>query len=154
MTKSKKNKNIVNSRYFRFQTWVCKNVSNEVLLVWFKYQAKNSSRSGVSVLREWQKCTLPSPPLSKDEGLRDINHIMSTGNLIWGVNSVTISYLIRYDNLLQNAADIITKWGTILLDIITNATEIYYKMGQVLYYKMRQFYYKMQQLLQIVTILL
>ena len=79
---------------------------------------------------------------------------MSTGNLIWGVNSVTVSYLIRYHSLLQNATDIITKWGTILLDIITKATEVYYKIGQVLYYKMRQFYYKMQQLLQIVTILL
>ena len=79
---------------------------------------------------------------------------MSIENLILGINSVTVSYLIRYDSLLQNAADIITKWGIILLDIITKATEVYYKIGQVLYYKMRQFYYKMQQLLQIVTILL
>ena len=51
----------------------------------------------------------PSPPLSKDEGLRDIEHIMSIGNLILGVNSVTVSYLIHYDSLLQNATDIITK---------------------------------------------
>ena len=34
---------------------------------------------------------------------------MSIGNLIWGVNSVTVSYLIHYDSLLQNATDIITK---------------------------------------------
>ena len=30
-------------------------------------------------------------------------------NLILGVNSVTVSYLIHYDSLLQNAIDIITK---------------------------------------------
>ena len=51
----------------------------------------------------------PTPPLSKDEGLRDIEHSMSIGNLILGVNSVTVAYLIRYDSLLQNATDIITK---------------------------------------------
>ena len=34
---------------------------------------------------------------------------MIIGNLISGVNSVTVSYLIRYDSLLQNAIDIITK---------------------------------------------
>ena len=61
---------------------------------------------------------------------------MSIRNLILGVNSATVSYLIHYNSLLQNA------------------TEIYYKMRQVFYYKMRQFYYKMRQLLQIATILL
>ena len=49
------------------------------------------------------------PPFSKDEGLRDIGHIMSIGNLIFGVNIVAVSYLIRYGSLLQNATDIITK---------------------------------------------
>ena len=34
---------------------------------------------------------------------------MSIRNLIVGVNSVTVSYLIRYDSLLQNATDVITK---------------------------------------------
>ena len=34
---------------------------------------------------------------------------MSIGNLILGVNSVTVSYLIHYDTLLQNATDVITK---------------------------------------------
>ena len=53
---------------------------------------------------------------------------MSIGNLILGVNSVTVSYLIHYDSLLQNAT-------TILLQ---NATEVYYKMSQIFYYKMRQ----------------
>ena len=78
-----------------------------------------------------------SPLLSKGEELRDIAHIMSIGNLILGVNSVTVSYLIHYDSLLQNATAI----------LLQNATEVYYKMHRV-------FYYKMQQLLQIATILL
>ena len=51
----------------------------------------------------------PSPPLSKDEGLKDIGQIMNIGNLILGVNSVMVSYLICYDCLLQNATDVITK---------------------------------------------
>ena len=34
---------------------------------------------------------------------------MSIRNLIFGVNSVTVSDLIRYDSLLQNATDVITK---------------------------------------------
>ena len=34
---------------------------------------------------------------------------MSIGNLILGINSVTVSYLIRYDSLSQNARYIITK---------------------------------------------
>ena len=51
---------------------------------------------------------------------------MSIRNLIFGVNSVTVSDLIRYDSLLQNATAI----------LLQNATEVYYKMGQVFYYKM------------------
>ena len=31
--------------------------------------------------------------------------------------------------------------------LLENAREVYYKIGQVLHYKMRQFYYKMRQLL-------
>ena len=34
---------------------------------------------------------------------------MSIRNLIFGVSSVTVSDLICYDNLLQNATDVITK---------------------------------------------
>ena len=55
------------------------------------------------------KYTLPFPPLSKGEGLRDIGHNMSIKNVIWSINSVTVSYLIHYDSLLQNASDFITK---------------------------------------------
>ena len=46
--------------------------------------------------------------------------------------------------LLQNAAAI----------LLQNATDVYCKIRQIFYYKMRQFYYKMQQLLQIVRNLL
>ena len=105
--KNKKNMTIVKDWYFRFQTWLCQ--SFEVLLAWFKFQAKIPGRSGVCVQGEWQKYTPPSPPLSKDEGLKNIGHSMSIRNLIFGVNSVTVSYLIHYDSLLQNATNIITK---------------------------------------------
>ena len=76
---------------------------------------------------------------------------MSIGNLILGVNSVKVSCFSHYDTLLQNLTDIITKCDRSLLQ---NATEVYYKMGQVSYYKMRQFEYKIRQLLQITTTLL
>ena len=51
-------------------------------------------------------------PLSKHDGLRDIGHIMSIRNLRLSVSSVTVSYLIHYDSLLQNATDIITKYDS------------------------------------------
>ena len=53
---------------------------------------------------------------------------MNTRNLIFAVNSVTVSDLIRYDSLLQNATAI----------LLQNATDVYYKMRQAFYYKMRQ----------------
>ena len=69
----------------------------------------------------------PLPPLrSQNEGLRDIGHSMGIGNLILGVNSVTVSHLIHYDSLLQNAV------------------EVCYKMCQAFYHKMRQFYCKIR----------
>ena len=40
---------------------------------------------------------------------------MSIRNLIFGVNSVTVSYLIRYDSLLQNATAILLQNGTAIL---------------------------------------
>ena len=77
-----------------------------------------------------KKIPPPSPPLSKDNVLKDIGHIMSIENLILGVNSVTVSYLIHYDSLSQNPTAI----------LLQNATEVYYKTSQDFYYKMRQFY--------------
>ena len=69
----------------------------------------------------------PYPPLFKDEALKKIGHSMSIRNLTFGVNSVTVSDLIRYDSLLQNATAI----------LLQNAVKVYCKMRQVLYYKMR-----------------
>ena len=88
---------------------MCQNVPNEVLLAWFKFQAKILSCSGVCVQGEWQKYTPLSPPLSTDKGLKDVGHSMSIGNIILGVSSVTVSYLILFVSLLQNTTDIITK---------------------------------------------
>ena len=107
----------------------------------------------VCVLGEWQKCTLPSPPFTKDERLGDIEHSVSIGNLIWDVNSVTVSYLTCYDSLLQNATDIITKRDIDLLQdapglllqnmtVITNCENLITKCDS---------YYKMRRLLQIAT---
>ena len=69
-----------------------------------------------------------SPQLSKDEGLKNIGHIMSIGNLILGVNSVTVSCLTHYCSLLQN-----------VIVLLKNRDS---------YYNMRQFHYEMRQLLQ------
>ena len=76
---------------------------------------------------------------------------MSIGNLIVGVNGVTVSYLIHCDSLLQNTTAL----------SLQNSTEVHYKIHQMFYYKMQKFYYKlrrfyyiMRQLLQIATILL
>ena len=93
--------------------------------------------------------------LSKNEGQKDIEHSMSIENLILGVYSVTVSYLIRYDSSLQNATDIITKYErsilqnasgfllqntTVLLQnaaLITNSDNFITKCDS--YYKMRQY---------------
>ena len=76
---------------------------------------------------------------------------MSTENLILGVNSVVVPYLIRYDSLLQNGTYIITKCNSYFIikcdrSLLQNAS------GFLL--QNLQFYYKMCQLLQIATILL
>ena len=59
-----------------------------------------------------RKTPSPSPLLSKDEGLRDVGHSMRIGYLIFGVNAVTVLYLIHYDSLLQNVTGIITRCGS------------------------------------------
>ena len=99
---------------------VCQNVSIDILSAWFIFRAKIPTHSGACLGGEWQKYTrFFFRSLTKDEGLKDIGNSMNIGNLILGINNVTVSYLIQYGNLLQNA------------------TEIYYKMRQVFYYKMR-----------------
>ena len=134
---------------------MCQNVSNEFLLAWFKFQAKISSQSEVRVQGEGQKYTPPSPLLSKDEGLKDFGPSMSMGNLYLGVNSVTVSYLIHYDRLLQNATDIITKCDSYFIKkcdrrLLQNVSGFYCKMRRF-YYRMGQLL-KMRHLLQIATV--
>ena len=63
---------------------------------------------------------------------------------------LTVSYLVHYNTLLQNAADIIAKCDSYL---IAKCDKSYDKMRQMFYYKMWQFYYKIRQLLQNVSIL-
>ena len=61
--------------------------------------------------------------LLKDEEPRDIANTLSmvleTRNLILGVKVLAVSYLVHYDNSLQNLRDIITKWTSILLQDAT-----------------------------------
>ena len=45
--------------------------------------------------RQRQRYTTLPPPLSKDEGVKDIGHSMSIKNLILGVNSVMVSYCLH-----------------------------------------------------------
>ena len=73
---------------------------------------------------------------------------MSITKLIFDVNSATVSNLIRYDSLLQNAIDVITKCDSYFItkydrSLLQNASEFFYKM--------LHFYYKMRQLLQNAT---
>ena len=82
----------------------------------------------------------PSLLLSKDEGIKDIEHSMSIENLILGVYVVTVSYLIHYESLLQNATDIITRCDSYLIpkcdrSLLQNVSSFLFRM--------RQFYYKM-----------
>ena len=102
-------------------------------------QAKIPSRFGAYFNGEWQKYTPLCPTLSKHEGLKGIGHSTSIRNLTFGVNSVTVSYLISYDSLLQNAKDIIKKCDSYF---ITKCDS---------YHKLWRFYYKMRQLLQNAT---
>ena len=96
--------------------------------------------------RVWQKYTPPSSPLSKDKGLKNIGHSVSIRNLIFGVSSVTVSGFTRYDSLLQNATDVITKcvWF-----FITKCDSFITKCNT--YYKIPRFCYKMRQLLENAT---
>ena len=51
---------------------------------------------------------------------------MDIRNLIFDVNSVTVSYLIYYDSLLQNATEIITKCDSCFI----TKCDVYYKLRQ------------------------
>ena len=110
-----------------------------------------------------------SPPLFKNEGLRGIGYSASIGNLILAVKSVTISYLIHYENLLQNATDIITNSGSYFItkfdrSLFKNASAFLLQNARVLlqnapdiincddFITNCESYYKMRRLLQIATV--
>ena len=87
---------------------------------------------------------------------------MSIGNLILGVNSVAVSYLIHYDCLLPNATDFIKTCESYFIkkcdrNLLQNTSDFLLQNTAVLlqnvsYYKLRRFYYKMRRLLQISTV--
>ena len=63
---------------------------------------------------------------------------MGIGSLTWGVNSATVSHLIHYDSLLQNATDVFTKCdsyfikkcdGTLLQNVtFITKCDVYYEL--------------------------
>ena len=139
------------------------------MLAWFKFQAKIPNSSGVCVQGEWQKYTSPSPPFSKGEGLKNIGHSMSIRNLIFDVNSVTVSHLIHYDSLLQNATNFIIKCDSYFItkcdrSLLQNTSGFLLQNTTVLLQNMTGItncddcitkcdsYYKMWRLLQIATV--
>ena len=73
---------------------------------------------------------------------------MRIGNVILGVNSVTISYLSHYDTSLQNAANIMTKCDSYFIvnsdrSLLQNASYFLLQNATVIskcdvYYKLRQ----------------
>ena len=86
---------------------------------------------------------------------------MSIRNVIYGVNSVLVPYLIRYDSLLQNAIVVITKCDKSLLEnasgfLLQNATVLLQNATVIT--KCDHFitkcdnYYKIRHLLQIATV--
>ena len=62
---------------------------------------------------------------------------------------LTVSYLVHYDHILENATG-----QNETASLLQNATKVYYIMHQMFYFKMRQFYYEMGRLLQNMSILL
>ena len=120
---------------------MCENVSNEVLLAWFKFQAKNSKLFWSMGSGRMTKYTPLSPPLSTDKGLKDIRHSMRIRNLMFGDSCVIVSYLILCDSLLQNATDIITKCDSYFItkcDSSLTKCDVYYKLRQYRHYNLIQ----------------
>ena len=71
------------------------NVTNKGILTWFKLQQKSQAILEYGFSESYKPSF--SSLLSNDERLREI-HIISIENLILGVNSVMVSYLIHYDS--------------------------------------------------------
>ena len=109
-----------------------------MLIMTFCYHGSNFRRKLPTFLeyafRESDKNT-PLPPFLS--WLKNIGYSMSIKNLILGVSSVTVSCLIRYDSLLQNVTDVITKCDSYFItkrdrSLLQNASGFYYKMRQLL----------------------
>ena len=94
---------------------------------------------------------------------------MGIGNLILVVNSLTVSYLICYNSLLQNATDVITKCDSYFITkcditLLQNASVFLLQNATVLLQNATVItncdnfitkcdnYYKMRRLLQIATV--
>ena len=87
---------------------------------------------------------------------------MSISNPILGINSVTVSYLICYDSLLQNATDVITKCDSYFItkcdrSLLQNASGFLLQNVTVItkcddFITKCDSYYKMRRLLQITTV--
>ena len=107
-------------------------------------------------------------PSLEDEGLKHIGHIMIIENQILGVNSAMVSYLIRYDTLLQNATNIITKCDSYFItkcdrSLLQNAPGFLLQNATILlqsatvitkydvYYKLRQYNVCCYRLFRVVT---
>ena len=127
----------------------------------FQISGKNSTQFCRMILRRVIKIPSPSPPFSKTEELRDIGDIIDIGDLILGVNSVTVSYLIHYDSLLQNTT-VITKCDSYFItkctrNLLQNASEFLLQNATVItncdnFITKCDSYYKMRCLLQIATV--
>ena len=102
-----------------------------MLIMEFCYHGSNFRRKFQAVME------YASPPLSKDEALKNIGHSMSNRNLIFGVSSVKVSYMIRFDSLLQNATDVITKCDSCFItkcdrSLLQNASEFLLQNATIL----------------------
>ena len=80
--------------------------------------------------------------------------------MVWIKKFYHQNYILACDNIAKKlgGCKIITNCDKSLLQITTAkllhiTIKCYYKLQQLIYYKLRQFYYKLRQLLQIATII-
>ena len=152
---------MLNQKYFKFWTWVCQSVSKEISFSEPKNQGKISSYSEYWI--QGREYLYTHPLRTKCWGILDITWTWCRHKEIcfWETRVVTVSYLVHYETLLQNATDIITNATAILLQ---NAKKIYYKICWYYiikydsfiarcdsHYKICRFYYKLWQLWQNAT---
>ena len=109
-----------------------------MLIMKFCYHGSNFRRKLPTFLEyAFRKSDKNTPLLPFLSGLKNIGYSMSIKNLILGVSSVTVSYLIRYDSLLQNVTDVITKCDSYFItnygrSLLQNASGFLLQNGTVL----------------------